>query len=159
MRSIVFTIALTVSGLLLYVGSLSAAEPTVGCQVLTQAQIAAATGATVGAGSPIARPGTCQWFGQGKIVTLTITLPRNGKSPVDDFNASKAQKLPGVTVEPVSGVGDDAFYVGYAGANRAGLGIVVKKGSSSFEIRVYGFDLDKAKVVAKALAQDAAAKF
>ena len=159
MRSIVFTTALTSAVLLSFGGSLSAAEPTVGCQVLTEAQIAAATGATVGAGSPIARPGTCQWFGQGKIVTLTITLARNGKSPVDNFNEGKASKLPGITVEPVGGVGDDAYYVGYAGANRAGLGLVVKKGSSSFEIRVYGFDLDKAKVVAKALAQNAAAKF
>jgi hypothetical protein len=159
MRSIVFTTALTSAVLLSCGGSLSAAEPTVACQLLTQAQLAAATGATLGAGSPISRPGTCQWVGQGKIVTLTITLARNGKSPVDDFNASKAQKLPGISVEPVSGVGDDAFYVGYAGANRAGLGLVVKKGSSSFEIRVYGFDLDKAKVVAKALGQNAAAQF
>jgi hypothetical protein len=159
MRSIVVTTVLTVSILLSFAGSISAAEPTVACPLLTQAQIAAATGATVDAGSPIARPGTCQRAGQGKIVTLTITLARNGKSPVDQFNASKAQKLPGIMQEPVSGVGDDAFYVGYAGANRAGLGLVVKKGSSSFEIRVYGFDVDKAKVVAKQLAQDVATKF
>jgi hypothetical protein len=105
------------------------------------------------------RPGACQWIGQGKIVTLTITMERQGKSPIDQFNAGKTQKLPGISVEPVSGVGDDAFYVGYAGANRAGLGLVVKKGTSSFEIRVYGFDVDKAKVVAKQLAQNAVTKF
>ena len=40
-----------------------------------------------------------------------------------------------------------------------GCGLVVKKGTSVFEIRVYGFDLDKAKPVAKTLATEAAAKF
>jgi len=159
MRSIVVTTALTVSILLSYAGSISAAEPTAACPLLTEAQIAAALGTTVDAGKPIARPGTCQWFGKGKFVTLTITLARNGKSPVDQFNEGKASKLPGLAIEPVSGVGDDAYFVGYAGANRSGLGLVVKKGSSEFEVRVYGLDLDKAKVAAKQLAQNAASKF
>jgi hypothetical protein len=35
----------------------------------------------------------------------------------------------------------------------------VKKGSSVFEIRVYGFELSQAKTVSKALAQNAASKF
>jgi len=157
MRSIVFMTALTVSVLFVCARPSTAAEP-VGCAVLTQSQIGAATGAAMGEGKPIARPGTCQWFGPGKIVTLTINVPRAGKSPVDQFNDGK-KALPGVTTEPVSGVGDDAYYVFYAGSNRAGCGILVKKGTSVFEIRVYGFDLDKAKPVAKALAQNAAAKF
>jgi hypothetical protein len=112
MRSIIVTTALTVSILLSYAGSISAAEPTVACPLLTEAQIAAALGTTVDAGKPIARPGTCQWFGKGKFATLTITLARNGQSPVDSFNAGKTQKLPGITVEPVGGVGDDAYYIG-----------------------------------------------
>jgi hypothetical protein len=158
MRSIVVTTALTASILLLYAGSASAADQTVACPLLAQAQIGSATGATVGPGSPIARPGSCQWAGQGKIVTLTINQPRGGKSPVDQFNDGK-RSLPGVTIEAVSGVADDAYYVFYAGSSRAGCGIVVKKGSGVFEIRVYGFDLNQAKGVAKTLAQDAASKF
>jgi hypothetical protein len=157
MRSIVFTTALTATILLFHAGTSTADEP-VACTVLTQTQLGAATGAAMGAGSPIARPGTCQWFGTGKIVTLTINQPRAGKSPVDQFNDGK-KSLPGITVEPVSGVGDDSYYVFFAGSNRAGLGILVKKGTSVFEIRVYGFDLDKAKPVAKTLAQNAATKF
>ena len=137
----------------------SAGEVTVGCSVLTQAQIGAATGATVSAGSPIAAPTSCQWAGQGKIVTLTIRQPRAGKSPVDQFNEGKKSALAGITVEPVGGVGDDAFYVYFAGQNRAGCGLVVKKGSSVFEVRVYGFDLAQAKTVSKTLSQEAAAKF
>jgi hypothetical protein len=158
MRSIVFTAVLTGSIMLSFVGSVSAVEQTVACPLLTEAQIGSATGATVGPGSPIARPGSCQWAGQGKIVTLTINQPRGGKSPVDQFNDGK-KSIPGVTVEAVSGVGDDAYYVFYAGSNRAGCGIVVKKGNGVFEIRVYGFDLNQAKGVAKTLAQNAASKF
>ena len=157
MRSIVVTTALSL--LLLCAGSLLAAEPTVACTLLTQAQIGAATGATVGAGSPIAAPTSCQWSGQGKIVTLTINKPRGGKSPVDQFNDGKTRKLPGVTTESISGVGEDAYYVYFTGQNRAGCGVVVKKGNSVFEVRLYGFDLSQAKTVSKTLAQDAAAKF
>lgn len=157
MRSIVVTTALSL--LFACNGSLLAAEPTVACTLLTQAQIGAATGATVGAGSPIAAPTSCQWAGQGKIVTLTINRPRGGKSPVDQFNDGKTRMLPGVTAEPLSGVGEDAYYVYFTGQNRAGCGVVVKKGSSVFEVRLYGFDLNQAKTVSKTLAQDAAAKF
>jgi hypothetical protein len=144
--------------LLLCAGPLLAAEPTVACTLLTQAQIGAATGATVGAGSPIAAPTSCQWSGQGKIVTLTINQPRGGKSPADQFNDGKTRKLPGITIESISGVGEDAYYVYFAGQNRAGCGLVVKKGSSVFEVRLYGFDLNQAKTVIKTLAQGAAAK-
>jgi hypothetical protein len=157
MRSIVITTALSL--LFPCAGSLLAAEPTVACTLLTPAQIGAATGATVGAGSPIAAPTSCQWSGQGKIVTLTINQPRGGKSPVDQFNDGKTRKLPGITTESISAVGEDAYYVYFTGQNRAGCGVVVKKGSSVFEVRLYGFDLNQAKTVSKTLAHDVAGKF
>jgi hypothetical protein len=156
---IAFTAALAVSLLSLCAGLSSAAEPTVACPLLSQAQIGAATGATLGAGSPIAAPTSCQWAGQGKIITLTISQPRSGKSPVDQFNDAKTRALPGVTTEHVSGAGDDAFYVYFAGQNRAGCGLMVRKGASVFEVRVYGFDLNQAKTVSKLLAQGVASKF
>jgi hypothetical protein len=37
--------------------------------------------------------------------------------------------------------------------------LVVKRGTSVFEVRVYGFDLAQAKTVSKTLATEAAAKF
>jgi hypothetical protein len=132
-----------------------AAEP-VACSLLTQQQISAAVGAAVGTGAPIAAPTSCQWSGEGKTVTLTINHPRGGQSPVDQFNAGKASSLPGIATEPVSGVGEDAYYVYFEGTKRAGCGLMVKKASSAFEIRVYGFDLDQAKVVAKTIAQSVA---
>lgn len=138
-------------------GSLVAAGDA--CSLLTQTQISAALGTPVDAGKPISGPASCQWFGKGKFMTLTVMQPLGGKSAVERFNAAKASTLPGVTKEPVSGVGDDAFYIGYSGQTRAGLGLSVKKGASAFEIRVYGFDVDKAKPVAKTLAQEVAGKF
>ena len=139
--------------------SAAAADVPVGCSVLTQAQIAAATGVTVTPGAPISAPTSCQWSGSGKIVTLTIRQLLAGKSPVDQFNDARKKTLPGITTEPASGVGDDAFYIFYAGQNRAGCGLVVKQGTSVFEVRVYGFDLAQAKTVSKTLAKEAAAKF
>jgi hypothetical protein len=159
MRSIASASVLTGFVLILHASRLSAATPTVACELITQARVSAALGVPVDAGKPIARPGTCQWFGKGKFATLTITLTKGDKTPVDSFNAEKTSKLAGVTAEPVSGVGDDAYYIYFSGTTRAGVGIVVKKGTSSFEIRVYGFPLDVGKTVGKTLALDAASKF
>jgi hypothetical protein len=97
-------------------------------------------------------------MGQGKWATLTITQPLGGKTAIDRYNSGKASSLPGITKEPVAEVGDDAFYVYFTGTTRAGLGLVVKKGSSAFEVRVYGLDVEKAKPVAKTLAQNVAGK-
>jgi hypothetical protein len=160
MRSIALAAVLTGSILMSHGGNLAAAIPTVACELITQARVSAALGVTVGAGTPIARPGACQWFGKGRFATLTLTQPLAGKTPLEQFNAGKTSKRIGITVEPVSGVGDDAFYVYYATTSpTAPVGIVVRKGDSTFEVRVYGFPLEEGKTVGKSLAQDAAGKF
>jgi hypothetical protein len=127
------------------------------CTLLTDAQVSAALGAPTDPGKPIAAPTSCQWVGKGKFATLTANNVIGGKTALDRFEPGK-KSLPGITVEPVSGVGDDAYYVYFTGTTRTGLGLVVKKGNSAFEIRVYGFDIDKAKPVAKTLAQSVAGK-
>jgi hypothetical protein len=142
--------------LVLSAGSLIAAGDA--CSLLTQMQVSTALGAAVAAGTPISGPSSCQWFGKGKFATLTLTQALAGKSPVERFNTGKRSALPGITIEPVSGVGDDAYYVYLANSTRAGLGLVVKKGSSAFEVRVYGFDVNEAKPVAKTLTQTVAGK-
>ncbi len=156
MRS--FVVVLMVGALGMSSRPARAADAAVACALLTQAQIEAATGTAVGAGSPIAAPTSCQWAGKGKIVTLTINRPRAGKTPLDQFNEGKTKKLAGVTTEPAGGVGDDAYYVYFSGTTRAGCGLVVKKGGSVFEVRVYGFDLSQAKTVAKTLAANAVSR-
>jgi len=156
MRLIAFTVGLIGGILVSYTARSFAADEA--CTLLTQIQVSAALEVPVDAGTPIGRPSACQWTGKGRFATLTITQPLAGKSAVDRFNAGKTSKLPGITTEPVSGVGDEAYYVYFSNTTRAGLGLVVKKGSSAFEIRVYGFDLDKAKSVAKTLCQTVAGK-
>jgi hypothetical protein len=128
------------------------------CTLTTQAQVGAALEIPVGAGAPIGRPSSCQWAGKGRFATLVIIQPRGGKSPVESFNAGKASTMPGIITESVSGVGDEAYYVYFNTKERSGLGLVVKKGTTAFEIRVYGFELDKAKSVAKTLCQTVAGK-
>jgi hypothetical protein len=160
MRLIASAAVLTGSILMSQSGSLSAASPAVACELLTQARVGAALGVAVGAGTPIARPGACQWFGKGRFATLTITQPLAGKTPLEQFNAGKTSKRIGITMEPVSGVGDDAFYVYYATTTpSAPVGIVVRKGDATFEVRVYGLPLEEGKTVGKSLAQDVAGKF
>jgi hypothetical protein len=127
------------------------------CALLTQAQVTEALGTSVDSGSPVAKPTACQWTGKSKFATLTITEPRAGRSPVDQFEAGK-KTTPGITKEAVTGVGDDAYYIYFAKTDRTGLGIVVKKGASVFEVRVYGFTVAQAKTVGKGLARKAAGK-
>jgi hypothetical protein len=156
MRPIAFTVAL-ISGILVSYTARSFAAGEA-CTLITQTQVSAALEVPVNAGTPIGSPSTCQWTGKGRFATLTITQPLAGKSAVDRFNAGKTSTLPGIIKEPVSGVGDEAFYIYFGNTTRA-MGLVVKKGSSAFEIRVYGFDVDKAKSVAKTLSQTVAGTF
>ena len=128
------------------------------CTLLTDAQVTAALGVTVSPGTPIGLPTSCQWAGKGKIATLTANNTIAGKTALERFDTGKKSNLPGIKVEPVSGVGDDAYYVFYSGTNRAGLGLVVKKGKNAFEVRVYRFDLEQAKPAARTLAQNVAGK-
>jgi len=153
---VIYPAALAAFMLKMAAGSVGAADDA--CALLTPEQVSAALGISVSAGTHISGPASCQWMGKGKWATLTITQPLNGKSALDRYNSGKASSLPGITKEPVTDVGDDAFYVYFSGTTRAGLGLVVKKGNASFEVRVYGLDVDKAKPVAKTLATDAAGK-
>jgi hypothetical protein len=117
------------------------------CSLLTDAQVSTTFGTPVDPGKPIASPATCQRFGKGKSATLTVNQTIAGKTAVQRFDTGKTSTLPGITVEPVSGVGDDAYYVSYSNTTREGLGSGSKKGNSAFEVRVYGFDVDKANLV------------
>ena len=153
MRPITFTVV-PFGGTLLSCTAFASGEA---CTLIAQTQVSAALEIPVNPGTPISSPSTCQWIGKGRFATLTIMQPLAGKGPIDRFNAGKTSKVPGITVEPVSGVGEEDFYVYFSGTTRA-LGLVVRKGSAAFEIRVYGFEIDKAKSVAKTLCQTVAGK-
>jgi hypothetical protein len=125
-----------------------AAEPTDPCSLLTPAEVSDAFGVAVKAGEP-ANPTLCSWAAGGKRLTLLIT------DEPHFAGARKGAELPGVTIETVPGVGDDAVLTTTGGTFAS---IVVKKGAVYFMLRVYGFPVDQAKVKEKALAAAAAKK-
>lgn len=153
MRSRVLS-ALIVVGSVVATMSASQSRPAVPappgpCSLLTPAEVSDAFGVAVKAGEA-ANPTLCQWTASSKILTLLITDDKH-------FTAAKTGPpvpLPGVTIETVSGVGDDAVQT----TNATFVSIMVKKGTVYFMLRVYGFPLDQAKAKEKALAAAAARK-
>jgi hypothetical protein len=143
--------------------SLSAADPGKdGCSLLTPAQVTAVLGVTVGAGQHIlpASPTACGWAQpsdsshSGKRVVLDIWGSIGKLTPVDRF-ANGKKPVQGIPKTPVSGIGDDAYYITTAGL---GTGLTVKKGTSVFQVRVYGFPVDQIKAMEQSLALDALAR-
>lgn len=123
------------------------------CSLLTQAQVGAVLGVSVGAGKLIAvtNPRMCGWSVpgspnlSGKKVVLTIstmTAFTQGKTPI-----------PGITKTPVSGIGDDAYYVTASGL---GTTLNVRKESAAFSISVKGsgFSVEQIKAMEKTLAKE-----
>ncbi|HLW48959.1 MAG TPA: hypothetical protein VKW09_14495 [bacterium] len=153
------SITATIPGVLLVlgVGLLSAGGTPTGdaCSLLTQAQVSAALGVSMAPGQRYlpSLPQVCAWSEpvpphiQRVVVTISNTVTF----------ASEKTPTPGVTKTPVSGIGDDAYYVTAGGL---GTDLHVKKGSFAFKISVGGpgFSVDQIKVMEKTLAQDVLAK-
>jgi hypothetical protein len=129
--------------------SASAAFPDDPCALLTPAQVSAAVGVQVSAGVPTSNKHTCTW-------TATTHAPNSAKfvtlffQPADTFESSKGKAMGGVVVTPVSGLGEDAFYMGVA----TNVFLFVKKGSVSFKVSVYAdIPVDNKQSMEKTLAQ------
>lgn len=120
------------------------------CAQVTAAEVSAALGETVAAGQK-AGTKTCSWSADKpthQIVSLMY-------APPGDWKTLKTRQMPGVTKASVSGVGDEAF------AETAGnyTTLYVKKGSTTFMVRVYGVpDLGRQLAIEKPIAQTVAAK-
>jgi len=134
---------------------LRASVPSDACALLTQAEVSAALGTAVAAGSHIMPQNVviCGWAPAGgptiggKKVTVTIMREQsfiNGKVP-----------FRGIAKAPVSGIGDDAYYITTPGL---GTAMNVKKGSFYFQVRVGGFPEGKEKAAEKTLALAVIAK-
>ena len=124
----------------------AAPEP---CKLLTPAQVAAALGATFGAGEPIGKTG-CSWTSEKPHEIVTVSL-----WPPTEWDRIKASPFPGTKIVAASGLGDDAFYTTVAQYTV----LYVKKGQTVYLFKVYGVK-DQAKQMSaeKALALDALAK-
>jgi hypothetical protein len=116
------------------------------CSLLTQAQVTSALGASVGAGAWVAPTfkTTCTWRAApgGGYVTLMM-------EGLDAFQSGKVAYVKTIVITPVSGIGDDAYYLA-VGSN---VGLIVKKGTAAFKVAVYGQEsLDQKEAIEKVLA-------
>jgi hypothetical protein len=118
--------------------------------------VTAVLGVPVAAGEKIV-PGSgalCGWEIPGdkgvnrKRVVLSIYTPLGGLTSIERFNNAKTP-VPGITKEPVSGVGDEALFAMTPGL---GTGLIFRKGERAFDMRVYGFPKDQIKAKEKELA-------
>lgn len=131
------------------------------CTLLTQAQIATATGMKVGPGMKIGPhknvPEFCAWtlLGQAKSLGANITL---GISPGKAFKFSKAPGH-GIIATPVKGFGYEAVYNTLYSETRGEYetDMTVKGGDRCFTVGVYGLpknQIDKTKDMEMILARD-----
>jgi len=121
------------------------------CSLLTQAQVSAAVSISVGAG--VVCDSNVQedlhWNATNVVAQAAkfVTLMLQG---LDAFQAGKAAPVKTIVVTPVSGIGDDAYYLA-VGTN---VGLIVKKGNVAFKIAVYGdIPIEKKESMEKTLAQ------
>ena len=129
--------------------SASAAPPDDACSLLTPAQVSAALGAPVGAGTYVTPTfkKTCTWIattsGDG---TVTLNL-----QSIDQYQGGRKLASYGTSVSAtsISGVGDDAYYFG----SDKLVALVVKKGNAAFKVAVYAHvPVEKQRAVEKTLA-------
>jgi hypothetical protein len=131
-----------------------AATPGDACSFLSPAQVSAALGAPVGAGTYVtpAFKKTCTWSattsGGG-----TVTLNLQG---LDLYEGGKKIASYGkVSTTSVSGIGDDAYYFGTDKL----ASLIVKKGSVAFKVAVYAhIPVEKQEATEKALATQVASQ-
>ncbi len=121
------------------------------CTLLTRAQVGAALGVSVGAGSYVTPTykQTCTWTATtsgGGYVTLLL-------QSVSGFEGGKRLALVGaknMSLTSISGVGDDAYYLAVGDQ----VGLLVKKGNAAFKVAVYAhIALESKEAKEKTLAQ------
>jgi hypothetical protein len=143
-------LTLAVVSLLIFASGFSSpradAAPPDACSLLTQVQIKSAIGADVSEGVAGSAK-LCQWNASlapgAKVNFVTLVL----QDP-NFFAGGKTAPAPAI-VTPVSGIGDDAYFV----AVRDQVGLVVKKGSSAFKVAVYAkLPIDQKESMEKTLA-------
>ena len=126
------------------------------CALLTTAQVSAGARVPVNDGVPITPTDkkVCSWNAtkpvpkSTKFVTLALQAP-------EGFQAGKSMKAPTIIVTPVTGVGDDAYYLAL-GDN---VGLIVKKGNVVFKVAVYAdVPIEDKRAMEKTLAQEAVSR-
>jgi hypothetical protein len=119
------------------------------CKLITQAEAAAALGASVDAGQQAAAgASSCLWSANKPISADGVDVAVTQVSTFDKSHKSG----PGITVTPVPGLGDEAYFVdlgpGY-------VNLQVRKGSTTFnvDVMIHGASNDVVMAADKSLAQ------
>ena len=147
----------------------NAAPPEDSCKLLTQAQVSAALGVSMGAGSHVPPQflKTCTWA-PAVGANETVKYVTVSYQSADAFGATKklmeqtaaAMKAQGdkdaqMANASASGIGDDAFYTTMAGYT----GLLVKKGNTAFKVAIYAtLPVEKLKAMEKTLALNVLSK-
>jgi len=119
------------------------------CNLLTQSQVSTVVGASVGAAAPIANTG-CSWTAAGPPrVTVSVSMQSEKR-----FDAAKSSIPQNMTRAQVSGVGDEAIFLGAQGFSS----LWVRKGQKCLLVRVYGLPVSEAQTKLKTLATNAVSK-
>lgn len=138
------------------------AAPTDACALLTQAQVTAAVGLSLGAGNHVNQTftKTCTWTpaASGEIKALTLNL-----QTAEEYDGAKAklEKLKPLMPDPpktssVTGIGDDAYFIEIPNITS----LLVKKGSQAFKLVIYGaMPAPKAESALKTLAAQVLSNF
>lgn len=141
--------------------SAGAAPDTDACLLVTQAQLSAALGVSMAAGTHTTPTyvKTCTWSPSGgatkslKFVTLNLEA---GDGYERAKNTMVQLKPKNTVITPVSGIGDDAYYI-FFGSTITNL--MVKKGNVSFKLALYGETApEKAMAMEKTLALEIVGK-
>jgi len=120
------------------------------CDLLTQNQVSAIVGANVGAASPIANTG-CSWKATAPAKALVSVSMQTEKMFAA---AAKGPVPPNTTRTSISGVGDEAVFVGMQGFSS----LWVRKGAKCLLVRLYGLSAGEAQPKLTALATAAVSK-
>src|SRR5215469_12472092 len=106
------------------------------CSLLTQNQVSAILGVSVGAGNPISDTG-CSWQSTGaKSVMVTVSM-QSDKMFAGAKRGSKTS---------VSGIGDEAFFTGVQNF----VSLWVRKGTKYLLVRAYGLPASEGEAKLKA---------
>ncbi|MGH9624774.1 MAG: hypothetical protein ACRD4G_10600 [Bryobacteraceae bacterium] len=129
------------------------------CTMLTAAQVGAAVGVPVAAGTHVTPTfvKTCTWNASGSSDVKTVTLYLQTVAAYDGGKQMATQMAAAVKEASVksAAVGDDAYYF----VEGELVGLLVKKGSVSFKVAVYAtLPVDKKEAMELALAKEAVTK-
>ena len=137
------------------VHSANAASPDDACSLLTPAQVGAALGVSIGAGTYVTPTfkRTCTWnatVNGGGTVTLNLQNPSQYESGKKLASNGKS-----VSASSIGGIGDDAYYFGTDKL----VSLIVKKGNVAFKVAVYGpIPIEKQQAAEKSLASQVASQ-